>query len=158
MKTEQFVKNLTNELKPGDDGHFYLKAFLIWAGGTLALLAVSFWFFPMRIDLASRMHDVFFEGETWLCFALFLMATFVAYHTAIPGLLGQRERIWAWALIGVLTYVLLAQMSTSDLLNEFKGELDFYRGRCGLFIFILGVLETAFVFVLVKRAAFINPS
>ncbi len=152
MKTHDMIQNLSNEPKP-DQPHFYRSSFLIWSLGTTALLALFFYLIPTRADLSLKLASTSFQTETLLLFILFFVSTWLAYRSAIPGLLGQQEQLIGVALIAVFGAFVLSKLSISGLANELHMEMDFYRGRCGPILLILAGLQTIVGMFVARRAA-----
>jgi hypothetical protein len=67
------------------------------------------------------------------------------------------DRQLGMILFVVLAVMLLSKLSFSTLATEFPGEMDFYRGRCGPIMLILGALDTGLLMALARRGAPTKP-
>ena len=152
MKTDDVIKNLSSELKP-DETHFYRSSALWWVGGTIGLLALFVSIVPLRADLGYQLSALFFQVETASLLALFSGSTWIAYRSAIPGLLGRREKIVGVVIAVLFSAVILSKLSISSLATEFEGEMSFYRGRCGPILLALSLTQAVLGMVLARRAA-----
>jgi hypothetical protein len=156
MKTDDLIGQLSTDLQAAKK-HYYAASFLMWLAGTLGILTLTFHFLPFRPDLAERLSSPFFVTTTVLCFVIFCMSVFVSYRSAIPGLLQTRDHLIGIVLLIITAGVLLSQLSSLPLQSEFLGEMDWYRGRCGPIMLIIGTLDTALLMVLARRAAPVRP-
>ena len=152
MKTDDVIRNLSNELKGGDN-HFYRSSFLLWSLGTATLLVLLFHFIPMRHDLDIEFASPFFAVEVLLLCALFFVSTRLAYRSAVPGLIGRGEQFIGFLLIAVFAGLVLSKFSISGLKQELVLEMSFYRGRCGSILLVLAGLQTAIGIFVARRAA-----
>lgn len=157
MQTNELVKTLAGDLKAQSSDRFYRQAFWMWAGGTLALLGLSFLILPIRPDLSERIKSLFFDSGTFLCFITFLATAYVAYRSSIPGLLQKREVQIAQFFIVALVALLISKFPFGSVRGEWNGEFSFYRGGCGPLIFMLGAFETTVAILVARRGATTEP-
>ncbi len=158
MKTNDLIKDLAQKLDPAHDVHFYRTTLLVWLTGTLGLVGLFFFLIPFRGDVEHCLTSPSFNIEVLLSFSLFLVATYVAYHSSVPSLLNQWEQ-WAGAiLLAMLVVVTITKISFQDLPSEFWGEMDLFRGRCGPILLILAALECTMGLALARRAAPVRPA
>ncbi len=156
MKTEDIIRRLSRDLRPLSPRRFYLSALLAAVLGTAGLLALSYLIFPARSDLSFRLFTFRFSGETILCLLSFFVSATLAYRSAVPGLMRTRQQVWGTGIFLLLLAVILFKVSPQ--FSDWKGEMDFYRGRCGPLIFILGSLEGALFVILARWGAPTNPA
>ncbi len=152
MQTNDMIKKLSADLTPPVP-HFYRSLLLWWLGGTAALLAFFFFFIPLRPDLWSRFQSLPFQAETLLLITLFGTATWIAYRSVIPGLMGRAEQLMGIIVTGLLGVLLISKLSLASFATEFRDEMSFYRGMCGPILLSLAVAETVLGVILARRAA-----
>lgn len=157
MKTNDLIKQLSGNLAPTPKNSSWPVSFLAWFMAPAIVLFAAFYFLPLRADLGSRSLSILFQAQTVLCIAMFVAALLVARRSAIPGALSSRDEKIGWAILAVMAVVLASQVSLTDLRAEFWGEMDFYRGRCGPILLIIGTLDAALAAFVARKAASTRP-
>lgn len=157
MKTDDFIKNLSEALPGTQKPRFYRALFFGWAVITLGVLGLSYYLLPTRPDFAVRSHATFFHMETAFFFLTFLVTSYVAYRSSIPGLLTQRDLLIGLIFIMAAAGFVALRFSNTALPAEFLGEMDWYRGRCGPVLFIVGMIQAVFCFALARLTAPTRP-
>jgi hypothetical protein len=157
VKTDDLIKNLSENLPASQKRGFAQKLFIAWLLLTGAVVFMVFFLMPVRADLAVRSQSLFYCSETLIFFLTFLAAAYVAYRSVIPGLMTPRDQKWGLLFLIAATVFVAAHMSIASLSSEFLGEMNFYRGRCGPILFIIGALEGALCFALATRTAPTKP-
>lgn len=152
MKTDEIIRNLAGDIKTTQD-HFYRNSLLIWSTGTTILLALFFFFMPIRPDLNSKLSSTFFYAETVCLFALFFVSTWIAYRSAIPGLLQKRDQLIGVGIAVLLAIFIFARFSAVHFTTELHHEMNFYRGHCGPILLALSGLQLIVAFIVARRAA-----
>lgn len=158
MKTDDLIKDLSGKLKPHEGADFYRRSLMIWLAGTIGLVALFFFIIPLRGDISHCVVSPLFNLEAGLSLALFFMASYTAYRSAVPGLMTLWEQRAGMVLIGALVLIAFLKISFMDLPGELQCEMDFYRGRCGPILLILAGFESALGFMLARRAASTKPA
>ncbi len=153
-KTSEFIKKISTE--PVSSAAVTWN-FLYWVGWlfiSVLILAILIVIAPLRADFSrSLVQSPQFLGESFLWLALTVISVYMAYLSVLPGRLRSNFfRILAF-LFSSLIAAALFRLTTFGLSNELIGEMDFYRGRCGIIILVSGVVSTSWMFFILRKAA-----
>lgn len=158
MQTNDLIKDLSGRLSPAPR-HSPAQTALFWAAGTAALLGLYFWLLPVRPDLGSRLGQLLYQTENLIFLALFVVTALVAYRSSIPGALRPDEQRWALFLMAGFVMLLFFHLrSWRQMPAELLTEFDWYRGRCGPILLILGAFEASLGLWLAARGACTSPA
>ena len=155
METPDLIDKLTGELKR--ERRVFSATFGAWSTASLLLVGAMLVVLPFRADLPGRSASAFFRTETLLFLALFFASTFVAFRSAVPSLLRSAEVRLGVGLLVLAVLGIVSRFSFGQLGAEWAGEMDFYRGRCGPIILILGGLDVALIALLARKTAPTRP-
>lgn len=156
METEKLIKTLSEKYEP--TAPFAPRALAFWALMSGFFLALYLGLLPARADLGARLTSALYQAETTLFGALFLTISYVAYRSLIPGMLRGRDLWPAWIMLGLGVLLAFAHPGPwRGFAADLDREMDFYRGRCGPLLLLIGGLETVAGFWVARRAAPTRP-
>jgi hypothetical protein len=159
MKTDQLIDKLKRDLKPVQKSVWAADALLLWLLVSCAVVGLALFVLPIRPDLRSRLPSTYFQLETILCIGACMSAVLIAYRSSIPGLLGEWEEKLGLLLLLLMGGALMSKMMLLglhpdlSLKHEFLMELDFYRGRCGQMMLIIGMVGASALTFISRRNA-----
>ncbi len=156
MKTPDLIHQLAKDLRPAP-AWFWLKRFIIFLTGTFLVSALALWLLPFRFDLAWRMTDPLFRGETVLWLASTFLAAALVYESAVPGRWRAGKQMTALFVLGFLLFVLLYRLSASGVWTEFVYEFRWERGWCGPLMVAAGLLHGGLLFALARQGLPTRP-
>jgi hypothetical protein len=147
------ASNLPESQQPG----FFGRLFATWFVLTVGLLALAFITLPVRPDFQSKISSFFFSFETFIFFAAFATASWVAYRSAMPDRLSSWDEKIGLLFVASALGAVATHISAEPLLSEFTREMNLRRGDCGPILFLAGALEGGIYFFLARRLAPTKP-
>jgi hypothetical protein len=154
MKTNDFIKQLSSDVKPVKRLASPGKRFFIWFLASFFSISLGISLMGIRSDFSQALMNPRFVLETLAILAIAILAAAGAFMMSVPGM-GSRPIIrWlliipsiAWPLS--LAYRLYTIYSQA---NSFAFIFDYGFG-CIRDIFLLGILPGSFLFFMLKTAA-----
>ncbi len=128
-----------------------------WLGASAAITAAGTWMIGVRPDLSTAIRDAGFAGDAALTTATAGLAAAAAFTLSIPGHERSRsQRAWplvtAGAWMAALAWRFAAAGGTWPELAAEPWHL-----ACGLRMLVLGAIPAALAFVMIRRAAPLEP-
>ena len=160
--TPDLIAELAGNLsQPSETKNLESAYWLRWGGAFVSFaIATLFmcWMWPDRARLPQNVFETHFILSALLWFGTFLVAARLAYLSILP--LSHRSAITA-ALGGitvVLAVVIFSPASPASFAAELADELQLYRGPCGLYIGVTGLIAGTLLLRVMRRGAADNKS
>jgi hypothetical protein len=156
MKTNELIEQLASQNEAFASADRDLAYLTKWFAAAAGAMIVWFVILPARQDLVDQLQSPRFliESATWL--ALAVASGCVAARARLPGAPTKTlERVTA--VIGlILLFEILLQPGHSTLSEEFRGELSWWRGRCGPLILAMALSWSGGLFYWMRQGAVLN--
>jgi hypothetical protein len=157
MKTNEMIAKLSGDLKPVEGADSSGRFFFKWAIASLLIVTAWLSILPARPELTRHFSQFSYVLESALWLALSANSAFIVYRGRIPSLTAQREIRWAQLAIAVLGVSLIARETNWNLGTQIVGEMDWFRGRCGILIPIMALTWSVFLFTWARKGAPTRP-
>ncbi len=154
MKTDDFIEQLSNDVKPVKRLASPVKRFLTWFLASFFSISIGISLMGIRSDFNQVLMNPRFVLETLVILAIAILAAAGAFMMSVPGV--ERKPIMRWLIIipsiawplslAYRLYIIYSQT------NSFAFIID-YGFDCLRDIFILGIIPGSFLFFMLKAAA-----
>jgi hypothetical protein len=153
MKNQEFIKNLSTELKPFGFADS-LSTFLIkWSGYTVLVAILAYMFLPARADVMVKMSSMSFHLENILWFVASISSGVAFYFSSFPQKLKRAFWIPVIFSLSILLLLILSHFNSDNFAHELHNEMSLWRGRCGLIILTISMIHATFLGRWAKKAA-----
>ena len=154
MKTDDFIKQLSSDVKPVKRLASPGKRFFIWFLASFFSISLGISLMGIRSDFSQALINPRFVLETLAILAIAILAAAGAFMMSVPGM-GSRPII-RWLLIipsiAWLLSLVFRLYTIYSQANSFAFIFDYGFG-CIRDIFLLGILPGSFLFFMLKAAA-----
>jgi hypothetical protein len=161
IHTDDLILKLSNDLKnPSESKHWFVRYWSTWTLCTALLIIMTYIasiLAPAEVHPPENFGSSIFRIEVFTWLGIAILASVIAYLSSIPNKLKSFLIPTAYISIAALTVSLLARLNFANLAQEFKFEMQLWRGPCGFFIAIGGVVSALTVFSITRRAAPLSP-
>ncbi len=154
MKTDDFIEQLSSDVKPVRRLASPIKRFLTWFLASFFSISIGISLMGIRSDFDQALKNPKFVLETLVILAIAILAAAGAFVMSVPGV--ERKPIIRWLVIipsiawplclAYRLYIIYSQT------NSFAFIFDYGFG-CIKDIFLLGILPGSFLFFMLKTAA-----
>lgn len=158
MKTDDFIQNLSLDLKPTKSLGSPFRSIAFFAFLGLCIIGASFFFMSSRSDLNEQILNPKFVFELFMSFALSVMALSLSIFLSRPGYEKTVQKL-KYATIGLLFLTIASAGFRVAKLSQAQIDLGLNLGGLECYLTVLGyaIVLGAALFFLLRRGASLNP-
>jgi len=151
INKEDFINNLTSQLKPVKPSAAPMTRFILWFGFCFsAVLMTMLGLQDFRPGFVSQLGHIHFLSETGMSLLPLLSAGLISYYLSIPGHnITSKWLYWAILPFGLfLLFILLGVAGYNSLESSMLGKRSF----CHIEVFVLSWIPISFMGYQMKKS------